>query len=97
MTPEEAIEVLKNTAWLGTDNGIKVYPAISIAVDALEKQVPISPVSIHERNRIFKGNGEFDIEVNEWFECPNCGECVPIEKQGFCYACGQRINWNEVE
>lgn len=38
MTPEEAIETLKNTAWLGTDNGIKVYPAIRVAVDALEKQ-----------------------------------------------------------
>lgn len=38
MTSEEAIEILNNTAWLGTDKGIKVYPAIKVAVDALKKQ-----------------------------------------------------------
>ena len=33
---EEAIEILNNTAWLGSDTGIKVYPAVKMAVDALE-------------------------------------------------------------
>lgn len=38
MTNEEAIDVLNNTAWLGTDVGIKVYPAVKMAVEALEKR-----------------------------------------------------------
>lgn len=38
MTNEEAIDVLNNTAWLGTDVGIKVYPAVKMAVEALDKR-----------------------------------------------------------
>lgn len=37
MTNKEAIDILKNTAWLGTDNEIKVYPAVKMAIEALEK------------------------------------------------------------
>ena len=37
MTNEEAIYILNNTAWLGTDKGIEVYPAVKKAVEALEK------------------------------------------------------------
>lgn len=36
MTNNEAIYILKNTAWLGTDKGIEVYPAVKFAVGALE-------------------------------------------------------------
>lgn len=38
MTNEEAIYILNNTAWLGTDVGIKVYPAVKMAIEALENQ-----------------------------------------------------------
>lgn len=38
MTTEEAIDILNNTAWLGSDNGIRVYPAVKMAVTALENQ-----------------------------------------------------------
>lgn len=37
MTPEEAIYILNNTAWLGTDKGLEVYPAVKKAVEALKE------------------------------------------------------------
>lgn len=41
MTYEEAREILNNTAWLGTDNGIRVYKAVKMAIVAIEKQIPM--------------------------------------------------------
>lgn len=38
MTTEEAIDILNNTAWLGSDNGIRVYPAVKMAMEALKNQ-----------------------------------------------------------
>ena len=41
MTNEEAINVLRNTAWLGTENDReRVEKAVELAVEALENEIP---------------------------------------------------------
>ena len=41
MTNEEAINVLKNTAWLGTEKDReRVEKAVELAVEALENEIP---------------------------------------------------------
>jgi uncharacterized protein with PIN domain len=97
MTNEEAIGVLKNVAWLGTDKKVEeVERAIYIAVDALQKQIPKKPKRVN-KNDIFDGN---------WRKiCPTCGrvlmerittnvESYPrhYNMSGFCW-CGQAIDW----
>lgn len=95
MTNEEAIDVLNNTAWLGTDVGIKVYPAVKMAVEALEKKIPKKP--------IFDGR----ISGALYWYCPSCNEVVkahiadaPILNEynhDHCGGCGQAIDWSGVE
>lgn len=86
MTAEEAKDVLRNTAWLGTDNGEKVFDAIEIAIEALEKQTPMKPI---ETNR------------STVYRCANCRAIVmqnlSTEKTDYCVRCGQKILWEEEE
>lgn len=60
------------------------------------RAIPMKPVIKHERERAYDWNGNWDIVVKEWAECPTCGECLPIEKQKFCYECGQAIDYSGV-
>ena len=47
MTKEEAIEILKNTAWLGTnEDRVKTEEAVAMAIQALEHASTIEAVSV---------------------------------------------------
>lgn len=93
MTNEEAIELLQNVAWLGSDNGTYVYEALEMAIKALEKQIPKKAV---------KSNMFHEIGF-----CPNCNE--PIRSRtcfkstvgkiyiSWCSECGQAVDWREEE
>lgn len=90
MTIEEAIEILNNTAWLGTDIGIKVYPAVKMAVDALEKQIP--------KKLYYVSDGDADgYPVWDYF-CPACeSELDGCSYYDFCPYCGQALDWSDEE
>lgn len=56
--------------------------AVRIAIDALEKQIPKSPMSVKKRiNAVYA-------------KCPVC-LCSTV-KMPFCERCGQAIDWSEV-
>lgn len=77
MTKEEAIDVLKNTAWLGADIAERVYPAVDMAVEALENQIPKPP-------KVFEAHPKPVIL------CPSCGSTF-VERSGvpvnYCNNC----------
>ena len=95
MTAQEAIEILRNAAWLGTDaDRERTEEAIEVALDMLDRQMPKKP-KLLER-----------IYPKTWV-CPNCGMSVTssleyeagafgtMEKRVIeprCLRCGQVIN-----
>ena len=64
MTAQEAINILRNAAWLGSDaDRERTEEAIEVALDALDKRIPKKP-KLFER-----------IYPKQW-ACPNCGHSV---------------------
>lgn len=52
MTNEEAIYILKNAAWLGSnEDRIKTEMDVTLAVNALEKQIPVKPTGKSTQRR----------------------------------------------
>ena len=67
MTAQEAIEILRNVAWLGSDaDRERTEEAIEVALDALDKRIPMKPmVSINVCNNNLRH-----------LYCPTCGSCL---------------------
>lgn len=90
MTNEEAIRVLKNAAWFGSDKDReRTEDAVGRAVEALKKQIPMHPVQSKEPR---SGMG---YDYYDW-ACPTCGCFLAFEpaKIGPHHCiCGQLINW----
>ena len=64
MTAQEAIEILRNAAWLGSDaDRERTEEAIEVALDMLDRQIPKRP-KLLER-----------IYPKTWV-CPTCGTSV---------------------
>ena len=90
MTNEEAIEYITEryvtmSMCLTLDECRKHNKAISMAIDALKKQVPKKPI-------IRKTEDYFGYE--EHILCPNCQETEFVFTQPcFCHHCGQALNW----
>lgn len=90
-TIEKAIELVKDAfnSWeseycCAGEDWTEEHEARDLAIDALEKQVPMIVTDIH---------------VDEYF-CPNCGSENAKDygsKIGDCYCpvCGQKIAWGE--
>lgn len=70
MTYEEASDILRNAAWLGTnEDREKVEKAVEMAVNALKRempQVPMQSVDAYNENLIH-------------LYCPNCGSWVGMK------------------
>ena len=89
---EEAIERL-NYLISGdcTDNQMGFVEEITMAIDALEKQMPKKPD--------YEGDGYDDsgnLIYDTWI-CPNCGDRyeVDYEIHSHCPMCGQAIDWSD--
>ncbi len=82
MTPQEAAEIMKGVEELSGDfpeDGNLVEEALSMAITALEKQVPKKVTDIH---------------VDEYY-CPSCGSENMCDQKivcdNYCPICGQAI------
>lgn len=63
--------------------------AIYVAIEALEKQLPMEPD--------YEGDGYADGElVYDTWICPNCGRHYEVDYDDYeyCPQCGQRIDWS---
>ena len=90
MTPKEAIEVFNNPTQHWTNEREQ---AITLAIEALEKQIPKKPA--HD----FRGLYDFCSACykNARHIMVSIPENTPKIKYNFCPYCGQAIDWTEVE
>ena len=106
MKPEEAIEIVEGeyvtmSKWWGTYEEAKRHnEAINMAINALSKQIPVSPKRI-DKNAEFDGNWKM--------VCPICGRVLMerITTDEISYPrhynmtdycnCGQKIDWGNGE
>ena len=91
MTYEEAIEYITEryvtmSMCLSLDECRKHNKAISMAIDALEKQIPKKPLHMHKNYYcpICKEDG--------WMLWD---DAIPNDMDKYCGMCGQAIDWEE--
>ena len=90
MTESEAIAELRRKAYRTTCYGNKVleHEENLVAIEALEKQIPKKPIK--SENQVVR-------YVNTYY-CPICELGITgtnIAK--WCYHCGQKIDWSDVD
>lgn len=56
---------------------------ISIAISALEKQIPQKPVRPYESN------------YKQYWNCPSCGSSGMCDVHKHCWRCGQKLDWED--
>lgn len=82
----EAIECLKSNTPLGSYSMLQ--ESVDMAVQALEKQISKNPYHI----------SQVDDNDNANVECPMCHAkadyAVNIIKRGYCWNCGQLLDWS---
>lgn len=87
----EAIEVIK--ANYPTSGYYMLREGLDTAIEALEKQLPKKP----KENEIRGGW----LGKQKHYTCPTCGNCLLEEMMnerqntGYCWDCGQRLDWPE--
>lgn len=90
MTNIKAIRLIKDhmqVHHMGEYPHIYIAEALNMAIEALEKQIPIE----HHHTRINKINDEVRVSV-----CPSClclNYTYKDELPKFCNSCGQAISW----
>ena len=88
MKAEEAIMIIQaipEKIWNQMDKSEE--EAIKIAVEALEKQIPMNVVN-------------FENACDTYGDCPRCGESHWFEGDDafkYCPECGQALDWSEEE
>ena len=90
MDRKEAIEHIKRhmvAHQIGEYPHIKLGEALSLAIEALDKQIPKKPIFEREQTSPF---GVDDVPY-----CPNCRCDLP--EVSYCEKCGQRILWEADE
>lgn len=97
MTEIEAIEKLKNMRLFmqitdkNSENRFSEddYKANEMAIQALEKQIPMKPYHI----------SPVDDNDNANVECPECHAttdyAINVIKRGNCWKCGQLLDWSD--
>ena len=87
MTNKEAIETI-NIAIAEVEWNYPMDYAIAfeMAIDAIEKQIPKKPIK-----------SDKEIRYCEVWEGPSCGFEWSSRVADYCYRCGQRIDWQEIE
>ena len=89
MTNEEAIKILKSKMDGSVDTSYEWAETMRMAINALEKQIPMKPVKSKEERY---GMGYV---YHDWI-CPTCGRFLAPEptRTGNRYCrCGQAIDW----
>ena len=96
MTYQEAIKVLVNATysdeWQGNED---ITTAQHMAVDALEKQIPMKPENGQDDN-FYWGLvcPKCKNVLLEEFYCPECGQHIDwSDEENHHYICGQAIDW----
>ena len=99
MTESEAVEKLKNMRLFmqieDENNDCKFteddYKANEMSIQALEKQITMKPYHI----------SQVDDNDNANVECPMCNATtdysVNVIKRGYCWKCGQLLDWSDEE
>lgn len=88
---KEAIKIIKSN--YPTSGYSMLCEALDIAIEALEKQLAIKP----KENEIRGGW----LGKQKHYTCPTCGNCLLEEMMnerqntGYCWDCGQRLDWSE--
>lgn len=82
MTESEAIKSLTTIAEIIP--GYCRSEAFSVAISALEKQIP---------KKLGKAN--FGNHKNFFDKCPNCGYEAAGSHFKYCHECGQRLDWGD--
>lgn len=84
MKLEEAVEKIKRVKGLYAYESD--YKALDMAIDALEKEIPMKPIGEHYAH----------------MRCPSCKHRIPSgggsssrRRDNWCNYCGQAINWGE--
>lgn len=94
MTPQKALEILEmflhkqcnlqRTEFAYSD--IEVYCAVSMAKNALEKQIPKKPT-----DKTLEYDGYYG-------RCPGCNRVIyDYKDRNRCYNCGQALDWSDTE
>lgn len=112
MTEKEAIESLYFLSVRGF-SGFTTDKPLRMAIQALEKRVPMKPVLKNGESVAFVdyADGHGECKTTKWQDwvCPVCGWFVgqrynrlqkrphDQRKSNFCNECGQRIDWSEVD
>lgn len=92
MTAQEALDYfIRRKAQLGISD--KIQQAETLAISALEKQIPKKPTAHKvEVSKIKVGNG-FG-KGTTVYRCPCCNELIS-RICDCCYKCGQAIDWSD--
>ena len=93
MTNEETIDVLKDMKGVFGTRSHNQYslPALDLAIQALEKQIPKKPYLDKSDERIlYKCSNCKRIRITKWDDSLRSG----IETE-FCPHCGQKFNWSD--
>lgn len=102
MEIKEALELLKihNGKCSGCDKLCDdiCKPAVELAMQALEKQIPKKPVfydtKFRQRGKLY---GEY-VTMEEAYNCPCCNFTTwKFDKDEYCYHCGQRFDWSDAD
>ena len=83
MTRDEAIKFAKENILAYTSEMAEFK---ALAIEALEKQVQKKPIK-----------SDREIRYCEVWKCPSCGFEWSSRVVDYCYRCGQRIDWQEIE
>ena len=92
MTPQEAIEILKDLRTYDDDCETDVE-ALAMAIDILEKQIPKKP---DYEGDGYDENGEL---IYDTWICPHCNHEYEVEYEdyAFCPNCGQALDRSDEE
>lgn len=90
MTESEAIEAIQFDLKIGGEIHSQVLRnAVDVAIQALEKQIPMKPYHI----------SPVDDNDNANVECQECHAttdyAVNVIKRGHCWKCGQLLDWSD--
>lgn len=94
MTPKEAADLVYFCMQIRRGN---VMQARSMAIAALEKQIPRKPIDIGPLTEPIKiGRGIFGKGTTILQKCPVCGNLVnSVRRVKFCEECGQALYWDK--
>lgn len=71
-----------------------VLEAISIAISALEKQIPKKLIRRRATDDDVENElRDFITRKGEICRCPSCGDYTAIYEMKYCMECGQRLDW----